>query len=169
MQRFTEYRNGSNSEELALSPRVTFSREAEIPFGIQLNVSEQMQALRNSVERVQHVRIKARSIKDSACTVGINFLMSDGRSYTSDIELGRDWHDITVPLSAFRSSNALILPDAYPLFLPRIWKTSSVTTNVKPDLHLLQSIQIVVDPAVVAESEGKKEAGFEIVSVQLEQ
>jgi hypothetical protein len=163
-----EYKNGSNSEEVALCPRVTFSREAEIPFGIQLNVSEHMKAVSNSVEGFQQVKIKARSVKESTCTVGINFLMSDGRSYRSDIELGTNWNEIGVPLAAFRSGSALILPDAYPLFLPKTWKASSVALSVKPDLRSLQSIQIVVDPANVAGSEGKKETGFAMVSVRLE-
>jgi hypothetical protein len=160
------YQSGSNSEEWALSARVMFSRGDSIPFGLQLHVAEWMDMIGDVPGGDRHVNVKARSAMDSTCTIGINLLMADGRSYTASPGLTKAWSEIDVPLSAFQPGTFVILPDAYPLFLPQLWKKSWAPEG-KPDLRLLQSIQVVVDPAAVTEVNGKKEAGFDLVSVQL--
>jgi hypothetical protein len=163
-----DYPSGSNSTEVALSPTVTFSNEAEIPFGVQLSISGILAPLRDQLSEYHHVVLKARSDQDSLCTLGIIFLMSNGKSYGANVDLPPEWKEIEIPLSAFQRRNALILPNSYPLFLPKIWKSGEDGSNGNLDLRSLQSIQIVVDPPPAGKSDQKREIRFELVSVTLE-
>jgi hypothetical protein len=163
-----EYRNGSNSEELALSSDVSFTREGGADFGIQLNCSDRAKAWLNSGDGFHLVRTRARSTRDSVCKVAINLLMSDGQCLTAGVELGREWHDVAVPLAAFRGGSALTLPGAYPMFLPKSWNAAAVLSRAAQDLRSLQCIQVVASGGDVAESKGKREVGFEIVSILVE-
>lgn len=167
MKYFIDYRNGSNSEEIALSLRVSFSDDEKIPFGFQLNVSEWIKPFINHLENYQSVVLRARSNQDSMCTVGINLLMSDGKNYRVNAKLKASWQDLEVPLSTFRNRNTLILPNSYPLFLPKIWITKKDTIHDRPNLSSLECVQIITDPLEARRINGKREVSFEIQSIYL--
>jgi hypothetical protein len=167
MKYVVDFRNGSHSEETALAAEISYSHGREIPFGLQLDVSEHVKAVPDGMDHYDRIAIRARSVRDSTCTVGVNLVLSDGRCYAATASLGRHWDASVVPLSAFHAGDALILPDAYPLFLPKKWKSGVSMRESLPDLRLLRKIQIIVDPAWFPERDGRREARFELVSVQL--
>ncbi len=103
MRYVIDYGNGSNSEETALSLRVSFSDDEKIPFGFQLNVSEWVKPFTDHLENYQYVVLRARSNEDSMCTVGINLLMADGKNYGVNAKLKASWQDLEIPLSTFRN------------------------------------------------------------------
>jgi hypothetical protein len=167
MRYIVDYTNGSSSEEEALSLKVSFLEEKRTPFGLQLGVSDLVKSVAGHLDKYRHLVLNARSTQDSTCTIGIVLLMADGRSYGVDAEIKNTWQGIEIPLSAFRSRSALILPDSYPHFLPKEWKIEPSTNNDRPDLNLLQSVQITVDPTNVRRQSEKREIGFSITSVNL--
>jgi hypothetical protein len=163
-----DYVSGSNNTEIALSPTISFSDEAESSFGAQLSVSGIIAPVRHRLSDFHHVILKARSGQDSLCTLGLVFLMSDGKSCGANVDLQPEWKEIEIPLSAFRTRSALMLPGSYPLFLPKTWNVDEEGRDSKVDLRLLQGMQIVVDPSSTRQTKHKKEIRFELVSIKLE-
>jgi hypothetical protein len=162
-----DYRDGTNSEETALALKVTVSDERTIPFGLQLNVSKLVEPLDSDLGSYRHIVVKARSSQDSACTIGIVFLMADGRSYGADVDITDDWREVVIPLSAFRNRSALILPESYPLFLPKVWNGNAGAGAGEPDMRTLESVQILLDSPGTKGANSSKEFNVEIVSVGL--
>jgi hypothetical protein len=162
-----DFKNGSNSDETALSLYVSFSDEQELPFGVQLNVAGRVKPFADQLEHYQYIVLKARSNQDSMCTIGLNLIMANGKSYGVDTELGTHWQEIEIPLSTFRSRSSLLLPNSYPLFLPKIWDASHDTINDKPNLRSLECLQIITDPLAIRKSDGTRETSFEIFSLYL--
>jgi hypothetical protein len=161
--------HGATNEETALTLKVNFAPEAVTPCGIQLDISEIMDALRSAVGGYHSLLVRARSLSDSCAKLDINLLMSDGRTYTASIIVSHEWPDRPLPLGDFHHGESLVLPAAYPLFLPQVRKSLRVLEADTPDLRLLEKLQVIVDPASVSSIGGKKEAVVEIVSIQLRQ
>lgn len=162
-----DYKNGSTSENISLSTKVSFLDESEIPFGIQLSVSHIVTPLSVSLDDYAHIVVSARSLQDSTISIGVIFLMSDGINYGVSLGIKNIWEDTVIPLSAFQSKDTLILPDSYPQFLPKVWSAKHATTGMKLDLRKLQGIQIVLNPPSVHALHDKREIGFGLISVKL--
>jgi hypothetical protein len=162
-RRYTvDLKNGSQSDETSLSLHINFLEESKTPFGIQLNVSENLQPFAAQLDGYKTIVLKARSSQDSASIVSLNFIMADGKCYTAAAKLKNIWQEVEIPLSAFHTGSSLILPNSYPLFLPEIWNAASDNSEKDLTLSALEFIQIVANPAA-----GVKETDFEIVSVTL--
>jgi hypothetical protein len=130
-------------------------------------VSHIITPLSGSLDDYAHIVVSARSFQDSTSTIGVIFLMSDGINYGVSLDIKNIWQDTVIPLSAFQTKDALILPDSYPQFLPKVWSSKHATTGMKLDLRKLQGIQIVLNPPSAHELHGKRETGFELISVKL--
>jgi hypothetical protein len=157
-----ELKNGSRSDEVALSFHITSLKEIGTPFGIQLNVRENLQPFTSPLDTYKTVVLKARSRQDSACVVGINFILQDGGCLTASAKLKNVWQEIEIPLTTFHQGRSLISPDSYPLFLPQTWEVHREIDTQQFMLSALEFIQIIMDPVP-----GVKESDFEIVSVTL--
>ena len=57
-----------------------------------------------------------------------------------------EWSNHELPPIAFREMDALILPDAFPRFLPTAWKSTGGDVHRQLDLSRLESIQIMILP-----------------------
>jgi hypothetical protein len=167
MKYSVDYRNGSNSEEVSLSLVVSFSDDDDTPFGFQLSAPELVKSLAAQLDSYRHIVVNARSTQDSICAMSIVFLLEDGKSYGVDVEINKNWQSIEIPIAEFRGRRALILPNSYPLFLPKVWNTNRATLNDTPDLRLLQAVQIIIDRSNTKIVEGKREMSFELLSVNL--
>jgi hypothetical protein len=163
-RRYTvDFKNGSPSDETSLSLHINFQEESKTPFGIQLNVSENLRPFASQLETYTGVVLKTRSSNDSSCVLNLIFVLVDGRSYTSTpVHLSKNWQEIEIPLSAFHPGSSLILPNSYPLFLPTTWNGTTKGNDKGLTLSGLESIQIIANQA-----QGTKESDFEVVSVSL--
>jgi hypothetical protein len=161
-----EYKNGPWKKS-SVSVGITYSKNNIIPFGLQLNVSGLVHSLKNIVNEYKYVVIRARSIKESNTTIGLNFLSEEGKNFGAEIELTNEWKDIEVPLSSFKSCSALVLPASYPSFLPEIWNSAVEDKKPFKDVNMTGSIQITCGNQNSKSSDEKSETGFEIESVWL--
>jgi hypothetical protein len=162
-----DYKNGSQGDEKSLFLDVSFSPEEEMPFGLQVDVSEYVKPFVEQLEKYQTVVIKARSNRDSLSMFELNFFMQDGKSYGAPVQLQETWHEIEIPLTAFSDKRSLILPNSYPLFLSKIWQNKIGNVTARPDPRFLERIQIIVDPSEIKKHTNARETSFEIVSVIL--
>jgi hypothetical protein len=167
MRYSVDYRDGPTSDEVSLSLVASWSDEDSTPCGFQLSVAQLVKSFAVHLGSYRHIVVNARSSQDSVCTIGVVFLMEDGKNCGVDVEINRSWQGIEIPLSEFRGRRALILPNSYPLFLPKVWNKDRTTLSDKPDLRLLRAVQIIVDRSNMKTSGGKREVSFELSSINL--
>jgi hypothetical protein len=115
----------------------------------------------------KYVVVRARSSKERNTMIGVNLLSGEGKNFGTNIELTKEWKDIEIPLSSFKSLSVLILPSSYPLFLPEIWNSTGDDKGTLNDLKKSEFIQITCDKPETGSSNGKSETGFEIESIYL--
>ena len=164
---FTDYKNGLNSENVALSVRGSFSDSTSIPFGFQFALSDVVRPLVPCLDEYSRVVVTARSTRDSATTISLIFMTNDGQNYKTEIDIGKEWKGIEIPLTAFHPGTALILPDSYPRFLPKLWKGIDTAKHSALKLRDAHTIQILVDGSSLRPGTQGKEFGFEVQSVVL--
>ena len=158
-----DFVNGETSEQNALNINVSLSEKDTLAFGIQLNVAKYINSLGNEFTSFNQFSIKARSQKESSCNLTLVLLTSDGKSLGADVKLNNSWNVINIPFENFKTCNALILPNAYPKFLPKVWHGSNTGSNLKNEMKNLQFIQILYD----AERNGNAGSEFEIESISI--
>jgi hypothetical protein len=167
MRYSADYSCGSNSEEVSLALALTFTDGNRTPFGIQLNAAGWSKIFEDQIGRYCCLRIKARSRQDSVSHLGINLVLADGKSYGAKVEINNSWQEHQLQLSSFLLNDALLLPNSYPRFLPKVWKKGQTSSSRQPDLRLLQSIQIVIDPEDARKNGNAAVFNCEIVSLEL--
>ncbi len=167
MKYFADYKDGSNNESTALAVKVTFSGDSEIPFGIQFSPVDIIHPLKNILKDYKYFVLKAKSINDSDAFIYLSILTVDGKSYRVKIKLGKDWEDIIIPVASMEGGNSLIMPDAYPRFLPEIWKPANYSDEGRLNPAEINFIQIQCDKTGSEKVNDKFEAGFEIQSITL--
>lgn len=164
---FVDYKNGVNSENVALAVRGSFIDSAAIPFGFQFALSDVVRPLVSRLDEYGHIVVTARSTRDSAATMSLIFMTNDGQNHKTEIDIGKEWKEIEIPLSAFQPGTALILPDSYPRFLPKVRNGGNAQGRSALMLRNVHTIQVLVDPSSVRQGSRGKEFGFEIQSVVL--
>lgn len=142
---FLNTASGSNSEKNSVSVKIQFTNTAVIPFGLQLNVENILKPFAANLDGYKNITIRGRSDDKKPGKFTVKMLDSDGICYSADFEFLNSWSDIKIPLSNFQNDYALILPNSYPLFLPKIWERNKQNTNRKLDLSKIQFIQIVCE------------------------
>jgi hypothetical protein len=153
-----EYKNGTCCEKSSANVSITYSNDSKNAFGVQLNLSGFVNSLKHIINDNKYVVVRARSSKETNTMIGLNFLSDEGKNFGANIELTKEWKDIEIPLSSFKSCSALILPSSYPLFLTEIWNSTADNNESFKDLNKIEFIQIIC---------GKPETGFEIESIYL--
>ena len=161
MQYDVNYKSGSDGNSTSLAVKVRCNYENKIPFGVQLAVDEKVKLLCDEQNDYRYIVIRGRSNQDTASTVKLIMLMEDGRSFAYDVELQKQWQEIVIPLLKFKIGSSLVLPNSYPLFLPRVRESLSDAKALNP--FDLGAIQIVCEDNM----KEKKETGFEIESIYL--
>jgi hypothetical protein len=141
-----EYLNGSRGDETSLSIHISSSGKKEVPFGFQLNISDLIKTFADQLDNYRTMVLKARSENDSVCNVGVNLILSDGKSYGADILLKQQWREIEIPITSMLQRSTLLLPNSYPLFLQKKWEMPDDPVGNRINLRLLDCIQVVLDP-----------------------
>ena len=161
-----EYLNGSKSDETSLSIHSSSSKKQIVPFGFQLNVNDLIKPFAARLDNYRTVVLKARVENDSMCQTGINFILSDGKSYGIDVRVKHHWQEIEIPISSMLCRSALLLPNSYPLFLSKKWEMQSDSIGNKMNLRLLDCIQVVVNPNNDERSKGDSQLEIESISLK---
>jgi hypothetical protein len=162
-----EYKNGTCCEKSSANVSITYSNDYKNAFGVQLNISGFMNSFKQIIDDFKYVVVRARSSKERNTMIGLNLLSDEGKNFGTNIELTKEWKDIEIPLSSFKSCSALILPSSYPLFLPAVWNSTADDKGTLKDLKKSAFIQIICGRPETGSSDGKSETGFEIESIYL--
>lgn len=145
MRFLVDYKNGSDGENNSLFIKVNASKENEIPFGFQINVSNIIKPLKGRINNYNRILIKVRTDSDSLTTAKINFITTQGQCYQTKIEINKDWQDYEIPLSNFKEGSCLILPFSYPQFLPKIWEPVQISNDNKFKIDDIEFLQILLE------------------------
>ncbi len=156
-----EYHDGSINGINSLHININYKDSTAIPFGFQLNIKKYLNPINSDSLKYSYLVIKARSHNSDNSEIKINFLLTDGRSFSSKVTLIKNLTDIKVPLADFTSAYALILPNSYPRFLPKVWESSERNSFNINDIKKCEFIQIICEPT-------KLESSIEIESIHLE-
>lgn len=164
---FPDYKIGSTGDNIALSLKINFGAQDEIPFGFQLDESWLHKCLDINFNNYKYIVIKARTIIDSSAKIGLGFLMLDGKSYGTNVTLSNQWQDIEIPVSSLKESSSLILPFSYPHFLPKIWNPIDNLPGESVNLNDFGFLQIICDKSNSMKINNNSETGIEIESIYL--
>jgi hypothetical protein len=97
--------------------------------------------------------------------LGINCLLADGSIFGAKAPVTNIWEKIEIPLSAFKTTAALLLPNPYPRFLPLQRFSNGAAQNLQ--ISGAEFLQVLCErPAVQLEAE-QTAAEFEIESIYL--
>ncbi len=165
--RYTLDYPGTWDSNIPLSVKVSYSTENIIPFVLQFSVADKIKSKYSSNNEYKNIVIRAQSNQAHDSKIKINLLLEDGRCYTVPVALTKGWKDIALPLSSFMPGDAYIMPSAYPLFLPKTWRTSGNKDDHQLNPGFISAVQIVCDDHIVTPETGKIESGFEVESVYL--
>ncbi|RJP63549.1 MAG: hypothetical protein C4539_16105 [Ignavibacteriales bacterium] len=156
-----EYKHSTELMNDILQADIKFSENQTTPFAIQNNLSKLENAIKYSNGVYKNIIINCRSVNNSTAALKINLVTSDADCYSYEVRLSDSWQKIVIPIEKFIPSEALILPNSYPKFLPKTWDKKNVARDVKDSLNKLEFIQIVCD------KENSNNSVFEIESVYL--
>jgi len=156
-----EYSEGTDSESEAVSIKINYSLENNIPFALQHPVSNLITELGEGVKQYSKFVIKARSLEKGEINIKLAILTRDGKSFAAHTKLNSVWQEVEVPLEMFKRESSLIMPFSYPKFLPKIWEGVN-SDDEKLKLNESNFIQIICSSVA-----NELETGFEIESIYL--
>lgn len=156
-----DYKSGSISKFESIVLNVSYDRKNEIPFALQHSVSGLIGQLGSSVNLYSRLVVKGRGLDAGETDLIIGLLTVDGKSFRSQIKLKNEWTDIEIPIAQFDKGDLLIMPFAYPRFLPKFWPG----TNKPGDKIVLKDLNFI--QLIAPGSAGSNETSFEIESIIL--
>jgi hypothetical protein len=161
-----DYKFDTLTSELALVGEVQFSGYQSIPFGFMLNVSELIKIPYTELQQFNNIIIKGKTLSKENLGMKIALLLKSGENYQSKFFFKEELREIEIPLSSFTKGDRLLLPDSYPLFLP---KNINIPANNSGKLTLtnLDFIQILIDESFTSNSGNNSLPSFEIKSIYL--
>ncbi|MCX6152430.1 MAG: cellulase family glycosylhydrolase [Ignavibacteriales bacterium] len=162
----SDYTLGSSPDKIALSVQINFKGLVEKPFGLQLNVEDFLKPRMEELNKFNFITIKGKALQDSVCNLTILLRMKDGNSFASSIQLMNNWQELVLPLKSFIEKESLVLPESYPLFLPKMWK-NSMNENQKFNLNDLLTLQIIYQDSENRIVGSEYKAGFELEEITL--
>ncbi len=136
----TDYKAGSVNGKSSLQLKIHYRDSVAIPFGFQVNIEKYINLLK--ANEYKSIAIKART-NNQLEKIKIVLLTREGLAFGTEAELRNDWSTITIPIGNFTISDALILPNSYPKFLPKIWKTNINEKGLKDGITNIEFLQII--------------------------
>ncbi len=158
-----EYKHSPELMNDILKADVKFSGNQTTPFAIQNNISKLAKVIKDSKGVYKNIIINCKSANNSTKALKINLITSDADCYSYEVKLSDSWQKKIIPIEKFIPSEALILPNSYPKFLPKTWTKKNCILNVKDLIDKLEFIQVVCN------KENTNSTVFEIGSVYLAQ
>ncbi len=156
-----EYKHSPETSNDVFQASVKYSGNQYQPFAIQNNISKYINVVKEYTGEYNNINIIGRSINNSNTAIKINLITSEADCFSSEVRLTDSLQKIILPLDKFVPSEALILPNSYPKFLPKTWDKKNNSRNIKDSLDKLEFIQVVCN------KEDSNNLVFEIESVYL--
>ncbi|HLP16103.1 MAG TPA: cellulase family glycosylhydrolase [Bacteroidota bacterium] len=120
MRYAVDYGNGASTTETALSLTVNFSGTMPASFACQTNISATIRSLGARIGDYVNIIVRGRSLRDSAETIAVMIMTTDGETFGADVTLARAWTECRVPIASMKKRPMMILPGSYPLFLDKV-------------------------------------------------
>lgn len=133
-------------------------------FSFKHYVLEAIRGRKSDLESMKKLVLKGRSLNEKPCKIQIAFVLDDGGSYGSILELKPKTGEYTLDLANLKPVKTVTLPRPYPTFLPHYL---DYLPEGGFDINKVESIQFSIGPGI---PKGKiNEAhGIGIISVRLE-
>lgn len=106
--------------------------------GWQSYVGDKLAGRKSEIQNFKHIVVRVRA--DSAVTSKLGLVTDQALVFSHELNPGKEWKEIRIPIDAMRADSLLLLPRPYPGFLP-LWFKSSATGS--PDLSTLDRLQFV--------------------------
>lgn len=90
----------------------------------QLYVGDLLKARGREVDGLHNLALRGKSLTGKT-SLRISLIDKLGNSYGADIEFDEKTKDVSIPVSAFTWSETLLLPSAYPRFMPKTFMSAS--------------------------------------------
>ena len=119
---------------------------------------------RNELDSKDALILKGRALNDKPCKLQIAFVMDDGASYGTTIEIGVASQEYKISLSDLKPVKTITLPRPYPGFLPYFLEHNLQSAF---DIGRVESLQFSIGPEI-PEKELEEKHGLGIISVRLE-
>ncbi|MDP3581979.1 MAG: hypothetical protein Q8S39_08575, partial [Ignavibacteria bacterium] len=165
MRYSVDYASGTTNEKNSIALKISFADKSLIPFGLQLNVATIIIPFLGEIGTYNTIVIKGK--ENSSGSYGINLIMNNGKQYSAKFNLAKSWQEVNIPLESFKVGSALILPNSYPQFLPRISNGKDDEMTSRINLADLEFIQITCERPNFAAENKPTEVEFNIESVTL--
>jgi len=158
-----QYTGGEESGQLAFkayTPNIRKNQE----MGFQLFVGDKMKNRLPEVAAYNKVIIRARMDADKKGKLRVALITTDASAYAAYVNVGAQYKDIEIPLSAFKPDSTLSLPRPYPGF-QALWFKPGAYSGL--DLNKLDKLEVTTVNDMDAEQLDKP-YGIEVESVLLE-
>ncbi|MGK9475736.1 hypothetical protein [Melioribacter sp. OK-6-Me] len=131
-----DYKMGTTSSYLTIN--VSYSDSSSMAFGFQNNIDYYLDESNCYNYLVLH------GYTDSAeeSKIKVNLLTNDGAVYSYDLMIDNLKNEYRIRLEDFKLSEALLLPNSYPQFLPRKRKSINTSKTLKENIGNLVFLQI---------------------------
>ncbi|MFZ6033872.1 MAG: hypothetical protein ACOYVE_11275 [Melioribacter sp.] len=135
-----DYKTGVSFTSLNIN--VTYTDNPSGGFGFQNGIE---QYTNDSID-YEYMTLYGSAGDATGDTIKVNLLTNDGAVYSKEIVLTLEKNEYKIPLSEFKLSEALLLPNSYPRFLPRKRKSINTSKSLKENLKNLAFLQVVNEP-----------------------
>ncbi|MGK9369955.1 hypothetical protein ACSSWA_13745 [Melioribacter sp. Ez-97] len=126
-----------------LNINVTYSENPSRSFGFQNNIEQYT----GDPADYNYLILYGSSGDTTGNTIKVNLLANDGSVYSYEIILSRGKKEYIIQLADFKLSDALLLPNSYPRFLPLEREGIRTSKPLKDNIKNLVFLQIVNEPA----------------------
>lgn len=149
------YGAGKNGAAASLIATVHTAQSNTIPFGFQFAVDDKTELLDDAYTTLV---VSGRSLQGTGDSCKINLLMRNGEVFSSNLFLSSEWSEVHLPITTFVKGEAVVLPNAYPLFLPKVFVSRGSESII--EVTKLSALQFVC-------GNQKKSYAFELESMYL--
>jgi len=140
MRYLLDYTTGILSSFLKIN--INYSDNLSTAFGIQNYIDRYF----DRMDCYNYLLLYGYSESSKECKIKVNLLTNDGAVYSYDLMLDNVKNEYKIPLVDFKLSEALLLPNSYPRFLPRKRKSINTSKTLKENIENLIFLQIVNEP-----------------------
>ena len=151
---------------IALRLEVPELQEGKLTPLVRLGLAKDADLAHRVLQGYDRVALQVRSL-GQAEIISVGVLDEHGLAYSTDVEIGREWKRVSVPLNSLKSASTF-MPRAYPTFAPatldanaeRLWPESA-------DLTRIQGVQLGLSRATRSNARSPGPHGLEVAHIRL--
>ena len=163
-ENFGEAEYQVNLEKLLMIDNENLHAKPLYDYSFKHFIIDKIKNRRDDLDSKNALIFRARALNDKPCKLQIAFVMDDGASFGTTIEIGAATQDYKISLSDLKPVRTITLPRPYPGFLPYFLEHNLQSAF---DIGRVESLQFSIGPEIT-EKELEEKHGLGIISVRLE-